>query len=102
MAAFLFVGGFLLFAASIVGLVGLWMSPHADGAAAGTEYVRDVVVVYARNSAIATLILCALAAYLLFPARRPRTPKRDWAVGLLAGLLMAGSLYQLWWLSRLG
>jgi len=98
----MFVGGFLLVAATIVALVGLRMSPHADGAAEGTQYVRDVVVVYARNSAIATLILAALAAFLLFPARRPRTPKRDWAVGLLCGLLIAASLYQLWWLRSLG
>jgi hypothetical protein len=94
----MFVGGFLLFAAAIVALTGLWMSPHGDTVAEGTQYVRDVIVVYARNSATATIILSALAAFLLYPSRRPRMPKRDWAVGLLIGLLICGSLYQLWWL----
>jgi hypothetical protein len=34
----------------------------------------------------------------LFPARRPRAPRRDWAIGLLIVLLIATSLYELVWL----
>jgi len=95
----LFVGGFLLFAAVIVWGIGLLMSPRAPGAADGTEYVREVVVVYLRNSAIATLFLAAVSAFLLFPARRPRWPARDWALGLLIVLLAVTSIYQLIWLA---
>ena len=95
----LFVGGFLLFAAVIVWGVGLLMSPRAPGTAEGTEYVREVVVVYLRNSALATLFLAAVAAFLLFPARRPRWPARDWAIGLLIALLALTSIYQLVWLA---
>jgi hypothetical protein len=98
----MFVGGFLLFAAAIVALTGLWMSPHGSSVAEGTAYVREVIVIYARNSAIATVILSALAAFLLYPARRPAMPKRDWAIGILIALLIGGSLYQLWWLRSLG
>ena len=94
----LFVGGFLLFAAVIVWSIGLLMSPRGEGAAQGSEYVREVVVVYLRNSAIATLLLAAVSAFLLFPARRPRWPARDWALGLLIALLALTSLYQLVWL----
>ena len=95
----LFVGGFLLFAAVIVWGIGLLMSPRGETVADGTEYVKDVVVVFMRNSALATLGLAALSAFLLFPARRPRWPARDWAVGLLIGLLAVTSLYQLVWLA---
>ena len=94
----MFVGGFLLFAAVIVWGIGLLMSPRGPGAAQGTEYVRDAVVVYLRNSALATLGLAALSAFLLFPARRPRWPARDWTIGLLIALLMLTSIYQLVWL----
>ena len=94
----LFVGGFLLFAAVIVWAVGLLMSPRGTGAAYGTEYVREAVVVYLRNSALATIGLAALSAVLLFPARRPRWPARDWALGLLIALLVLTSIYQLVWL----
>jgi len=95
----MFVGGFLLFAAVIVWGVGLLMSPRGAGAAQGTEYVREVVVVYLRNSALATIGLAALSAFLLFPERRPRWPARDWAVGLLIALLALTSIYQLVWLA---
>ena len=93
-----FVGGFLLFAAVIVWGISLLMSPRGTGAAQGTEYVREVVVVYLRNSALATIGLAVLSAFLLFPARRPRWPARDWAIGLLIALLMLTSIYQLVWL----
>ena len=95
----LFVGGFLLFAAVIVWGIGLLMSPRGEGAAQGTEYVREVIVVYLRNSALATLGLAALSAFLLFPARRPRWPARDWAIGLVIALLALTSIYQLVWLA---
>jgi cell division protein FtsW (lipid II flippase) len=93
-----FVGGFLLAAAVIVWAVGLLMSPRGSGAAQGTEYVRDVVVVYLRNSALATIGLAVFSAFLLFPARRPQWPARDWAIALLIALLALTSIYQLVWL----
>lgn len=94
----MFVGGFVLFAAVIVWSTGFLTSPHGDAIAKGTEHVRTVVVVYLRNIAFATVLLSALAAYLLFPARRPRAPRRDWAVGGLIGFLIVSSLYELFWL----
>jgi hypothetical protein len=56
------------------------------------------VVVFLRNSAIGTLILCALSAWLLFPARRPRAPRRDWAIIAVLAVMVLTSLYQLIWL----
>jgi hypothetical protein len=94
----MFMGGLLLFAAVIAWFTALMMSPHGDSAAPGTEHVRTVVVVFLRNSAIGTLLLCALSAWLLFPARRPRWPARDWALIAILGLLVLTSLYQLIWL----
>ena len=94
----MFVGGFLLFAAVIVWGTGVLTSPHGESIAPGTEHVKTVVVSYLRNVALATIFLSALSAFLLFPARRPRAPKRDWAIGLLIALLVATSLYQLVWL----
>jgi hypothetical protein len=94
----MFVGGFLLFAAVIVWGTGILTSPHGESIAPGTEHVKTVVVIYLRNVALATIFLSALSAVLLFPARRPRAPKRDWAIGLLIALLVATSLYELVWL----
>jgi hypothetical protein len=94
----MFVGGFLLFAAAIVWLTGLMTSPHGEVTAEGTEHVRETVVVYLRNSALATVGLSVLAAILLFPLRRPRMPRRDWAIGIIVAVLIASSLYQLFWL----
>lgn len=98
----MFVGAFLLTAAVITWATGLLMSPH--GASAGhsnIEHVKTVIVVYVRNTAIGTLVLAALSAWLLFPARRPRRPLRDWLlIGVLA-LLAASSLYQLFWLTSI-
>jgi hypothetical protein len=53
-----------------------------------------------RNGAIGTLVLCALSAWLLFPARRPRWPARDWALIALLILLAGSSIYTLIWLQR--
>jgi hypothetical protein len=94
----MFVGGFLLFAAVIVWGTGFLTSPHGESIAPGTEHVKTVVVIYLRNAALATIFLAAVSAFLLFPARRPRAPRRDWAIGLLIGLLIATSLYELVWL----
>ncbi len=94
----MFVGGFLLFAAVIVWSTGILTSPHGDPVADGTEHVRTVVVIYLRNVALATIFLSAISAWLLFPARRPKMPKRDWAIGIAIAVLIATSLYQLFWL----
>jgi drug/metabolite transporter (DMT)-like permease len=98
----MFMGGLLLFAAVIAWGTSLMMSPHGESIATGTEHVKTVVVVFLRRSAFGTLVLCALSSWLLFPVRRPRWPARDWALIGLIGLLVATSLYQLIWLSRLG
>jgi drug/metabolite transporter (DMT)-like permease len=97
----MFMGGLLLFAAVIAWGTALMMSPHGESSAPGTEHVKTVVVVFIRNSAIGTLILCALAGWLLFPARRPKWPARDWAIIALLAIMAASSLYQLIWVSRL-
>jgi drug/metabolite transporter (DMT)-like permease len=94
----MFMGALLLLAAVITWGIGLMMSPHGETVAKGTEHVRTVVVTYMRNGAIGTIILSALAGWLLFPPRRPRRPARDWAlIGLLA-VLVASSVYTLVWL----
>ena len=95
------MGGLLLFAAVIAWGTALMMSPHGDSSAPGTEHVKTVVVVFIRNSAIGTLILSALSAWLLFPVRRPKWPARDWALIGLIALLVVTSLYQLIWLRGL-
>jgi hypothetical protein len=76
-------------------------SPHGDTVAEGTEHIRSVVVIYLRNVALATIFLAAISAWLLFPARRPRAPKRDWAIGILVVVLIVSSLYELFWLYRI-
>ena len=96
------MGGLLLFAAVIAWGTALMMSPHGDSSAPGTEHVKTVVVVFIRNTAIGTLVLSALSAWLLFPVRRPRWPARDWALIGLIALLVVTSLYQLIWLRGLG
>src|SRR5205085_7143688 len=74
----MFFGALLLFSAVIAWGTSFLMSPHGETVAKGTEHVRTTVALFMRNSAIGTLILCALAGWLLFPARRPRWPKRDY------------------------
>jgi len=97
----MFMGGLLLFAAVIAWGTALMMSPHGDSSAPGTEHVKTVVVVFIRNSAIGTLVLCALSGWLLFPARRPSWPARDWAILALIAVMVATSVYQLIWLRGL-
>ena len=92
-----FVGGFLLFAAAIVWGTGILTSPHGETVAGGPDHVKTAVVIL-RNVALATIFLSAISAWLLFPARRPKMPRRDWAVGITIVLLIATSLYQLIWL----
>jgi drug/metabolite transporter (DMT)-like permease len=94
----MFMGGLLLLAAVILWVLALTMSPHGQSAAPGTEHVRPLIVRFVRDSAIGTLVLAALSAWLLFPARRPRWPARDWALIGLIALLALTSLYQLIWL----
>jgi len=94
----MFMGGLILFAAVIAWATALMMSPHGQSVAEGTEHVRTTVVVFIRNSAIGTLLLSALAGWLLFPARRPKKPLRDWSIVVVLGVLVLSSLYQLVWL----
>jgi hypothetical protein len=91
----MFMGAVLLLAAAITWAIGLMMSPYGTTVAQGTEYLRSTIVTFKRNGAIGTLILCAVAAWLLFPARRPNKPRRDWALMAVLGLLAASSLYTL-------
>ena len=94
----MFMGGLLLIAAVLTWGIGLWMSPHGEPVADGVQYVRPVIVSFMLKGAIGTLILTALAAWLLFPARRPKWPARDWALIVLLVLLAGSSLYTLVWL----
>ena len=97
----MFVGGFLLLAAIINWTMTLMMSPHGSSVAPGTEHVRETVVIFLRNSAIGTLVLSAIAGWLLFPIRRPRWPARDYAIIAVLVLLVGSSIYQLIWLRSL-
>ena len=94
----MFMGGLLLFAAVIAWFTSLGLSPSTPTNAPGLDSVRGTVVTITRNSAIGTLLLSALSAWLLFPARRPRWPARDWAIIAVLAVLVASSLYQLAWL----
>jgi drug/metabolite transporter (DMT)-like permease len=94
----MFMGGLLLFAAAITWGVGIMMSPHGETVAEGTKHVRTVVASFMLKNAIGTLVLCALAGWLLFPARRPKWPRRDYAILGVIGLLVVSSLYNLIWL----
>ena len=93
----IFVGSLLLFAALIAWGTAFMMSPHGETVAPGTQHVRTTVALFMRNSAIGTLVLCAIASWLLFP-RRPRWPLRDYAILGLIGLLVISSIYDLVWL----
>ena len=94
----MFMGGLLLFAAVITWGVGLMMSPHGESVAEGTKHVRTVVATFMLKDAIGTLVLCALAGWLLFPARRPKWPRRDYAILGVIAVLVLSSLYNLVWL----
>ena len=94
----MFMGALLLSAAVITWGLSFLMSPHGDIVAKGTEHVRKIAVTFMTKDAIGTLILTCLSAWLLFPARRPRWPARDWALIALLALLAGTSIYQLVWL----
>ena len=94
----MFMGGLLLLAAIIAWGTGLMLSPHGDSVAKGTPHVRNTVVIFMRNGAVGTLILSALSAWLLFPARRPNWPARDWVLIAVLLFLVASSVYTLVWL----
>ena len=95
------MGALLLFAAVVAWATALWMSPHGGEVVDGTDHVRTVVAIFVRNSAIGTLIMCALSAWMLFPQRRPRAPRRDWAIAAVLAVLVATSIYQLIWIRSL-
>lgn len=92
------MGALLLIAAVLTWGTGLMMSPHGDTVAEGTQHVRTTIVTFMRRGAIGTLILSALAAWLLFPTRRPKWPARDWGLIALLAFLVGSSLYTLVWL----
>ena len=92
------MGTLLLLAALLTWSIGLMMSPHGETVAKGTDYLRTTIVIFKRNGAIGTLVLCALAAWLLFPARRPKWPARDWTLVAVFAFLAGSSLYTLIWL----
>jgi len=92
------MGSLLLVAAVMNWLVGLMMSPHGQTVAKGTQHVRTPVVSVIQGGAIVTIMLTALAAWLLFPPRRPKWPARDWALIALFVVLVGSSLYTLVWL----
>ncbi len=94
----MFVGALVLLTAIITWAIATWLNPYGESSEAGTEYVKSTVAIVMRNGAIATLGLCALAAYLLFPTRRPQWPARDWAILGILALLVVSSLYRLVWL----
>jgi hypothetical protein len=93
----MFFGGLILFAAVIAWFTGFALSPHGTSAGTG-EHIRGTVVLFLRNSAIGTLILCARAGWLLFPARRPRWPARDYAILAILAVLVVTSIYELVWI----
>jgi hypothetical protein len=94
----LFMGNLILFAAVIAWFTALMMSPHGETIADGPEHVRNTVTIFLRKSAIGTLLLSALAAYLLFPSRRPDNVRRDRLIFAVIAILVLTSLYQLVWL----
>ena len=98
----LFLGSVLLLGAVAACATGLFTDPIEQGASPGAEYVRASVVIFMRNSAIATLVLVALAGLLLFPRPRLRNPVRDRVLIGIAAALVAFSVYRLVWLQTIG
>ena len=94
----MFMGSLLLLAAVITWGVGLMMSPHGEVVAKGTEHVRLSVVIFMVKGAVGTIMLTALAAWLLFPPRRPKWPARDYALIALFIILVGSSLWTLVWI----
>jgi uncharacterized BrkB/YihY/UPF0761 family membrane protein len=94
----LFLGSVLLLGAVAACVTGLFINPIEEGTSSGLEHVRTSVVIFMRNSAIATLVLVALASLLLFPRPRLRHPLRDRLLIGVAAALAAFSIYRLIWL----
>jgi hypothetical protein len=94
----MFMGGLLLFAAVIAWGTAVGMSPHGTSVAEGTEHVRGTVVSLLTKAAFLTLLLTAISAWLLFPARRPKAPRRDYAILAVITLLVVTCVYELAWL----
>ena len=95
-----FLGVLLLLAAVLTWGIGLTLSPQGHAIVDGTEHIRDTVMTFKHNSAIGTLILCAIAAWLLLPRHPSKWPPRDWAAAVLLTLLAASSIYTLASLDR--
>jgi len=98
----LFLGSVLLLGALAAGLTGLFTNPIEEGTSPGIDHVRASVVIFMRNSAIATLVLVAIASVLLFPRPRLRHPLRDRLMIGVAAALAEFSVYRLVWLQSLG
>lgn len=94
----LFLGAILMAGAVVAALTGLFINPLDSATSSGADHVRDTVVLFMRNSAIATLVLVTMACLLLFPRPRLRNPLRDRILIGMAALLVAISLYRLVWL----
>jgi len=94
----MFMGGLLLFAAVIAWGTALGMSPHGTSVAEGTEHVRGTVVGLLQKAALITLFMTAVSAWLLFPSRRPKAPRRDYAILAVITLLIVTCVYELAWL----
>ena len=94
----MYLGALLLLVTVVTWGTGFMMSPHGQTVVEGTQHLRATVVTFKRNAAIGTLIACGLAAWLLFPTRRPKWPARDWAVIALLAFLGGSSIYTLLWL----
>jgi len=95
----LFMGTVILLGTVIAWATSFMMSPHGETVVPGTEHVRPSVAAFLGKSAIGTLLLAALAGWLLFPARRPKKPWRDRAIAAVLAVLVLSSLYQLFWLN---
>jgi hypothetical protein len=98
----LFLGSVLLVGAAAACLTGLFTNPIEEGTSPGVEHVRGSVVIFMRNSAIATLLLVGLSCLLLFPRPRLRNPVRDRILMGVAAALAAFSIYRLVWLQTVG
>ena len=94
----LFLGSILLLGAVAACITGLFIDPFEESTASGAEHVRSTVVIFMRNSAIATLLLVGLSCLLHFPRPRLRNPVRDRILIGIAAMLTAISLYRLIWL----
>ena len=94
----LFLGSILLLGAVAACITGLFIDPLEESTASGADHVRSSVVIFMRNSAIATLLLVVLSCLLLFPRPRLRNPVRDRILIGIAAILAGISVYRLVWL----